>query len=185
MERVRERAGAQLTTQKDMATDGIGTVARAMRNTTEELRGQRHETLAEYVERAADQLDRLSSGLKNKDVGDLFREAQQLARRQPVFFVGSAFAIGLLAARFLKSSAPRRAHQHAWQRTQPAATGSSPYQSQHQLHTSTYENAAVDVPSSPPFPARSAAPTQRTEDDLPSGTGRRRQAGRGSATERR
>jgi hypothetical protein len=28
--RVRERAGAQLATQKDMATDGIGTIARGM-----------------------------------------------------------------------------------------------------------------------------------------------------------
>jgi len=116
VERVRERAGAQLTTQKDRATDGIGTIARAVRRTTQELREERHETLAEYVERAADQLERLSSGLKNRDVGDLFRDAQKMARRQPVMFVGSAFALGLLGARFLKSSSPEGARQPAWQR---------------------------------------------------------------------
>jgi hypothetical protein len=107
VERVRERADVQLTTQKDKATDGIGTIARAIRGTTQELREQQHETLAQYVDRAADELERLSSRLKNKDVGDLFRDAQQLARRQPVMFVLAAFAIGLLGARFLKSSAPQ------------------------------------------------------------------------------
>ena len=105
VERVRARAGGQLTMQKDKATDGLGTIARAIRGTTQELRGQQHDTLAQYVDRAADELERLSSRLKNKDVGELFRDAQSLARRQPVVFVGAAFAIGLLGARFLKSSA--------------------------------------------------------------------------------
>ena len=116
VDRVRERAGAQLATQKDMATDGIGTIARAVRRTTQELREQQHDTIADYVDRAADQLERLSSGLKNKDIGELFRDAQSLARRQPAMFVGSAFAIGLLGARFLKSSSPDRGdQQRAWQ----------------------------------------------------------------------
>jgi hypothetical protein len=34
-------------------------------------------------------------------------DAQRLARRQPALFVGGAFAVGLLGARFLKSSAQR------------------------------------------------------------------------------
>jgi hypothetical protein len=119
VERVRERADAQLRTQKDKATDGIGTIARAIRGTTQELREQQHDTLAQYVDRAADELERLSSRLKNKDVGNLFQDAQKLARRQPVVFVGAAFAIGLLGARFLKSSAP----QGSLPGTQPSREG--------------------------------------------------------------
>ena len=127
VDRVRERAGAQLATQKDMATDGISTIARAVRRTTQELREQQHDTMAGYVDRAADQLERLSSGLKNKDIGQLFRDAQSLARRQPAMFVGSAFAIGLLGARFLKSSAPGRGHQQPmWQRVGRDAGVASP-----------------------------------------------------------
>jgi hypothetical protein len=115
--RVRERAGAQLSTQKDMATEGIGTIARAVRRTTQELRDQKHDTMAEYVDRAADQLERISARLKNKDIGEMFRDAQNLARRQPVVFVGSAFALGLLGARFFKSSAPEHEQgRPAWQR---------------------------------------------------------------------
>ena len=117
VERVRERAGAQLTTQKDKATDGLGTIAQAFKRTTQELREQRHDTLAEYVERAADELERLSTGIRNRDIGAMFRDAQSMARRQPAIFVGSAFAVGLLGARFLKSSAPPRARQQpSWQR---------------------------------------------------------------------
>jgi hypothetical protein len=123
--RVRERAGAQLTNQKDMATDGIRTIAQAVRKSTQDLRDQRHETLAEYVERAADQLERLSSGLKGKDIGEMFRDAQNVARRQPGMFVGSAFALGLLGARFLKSSAPQ--HQHrSWQQRTGSNVNTSP-----------------------------------------------------------
>ena len=36
---------------------------------------------------------------------ELLSDAQQLARRRPALFVGAAFAIGVLGARFLKSSA--------------------------------------------------------------------------------
>jgi hypothetical protein len=124
--RVRERAGAQLSTQKDLATEGIGTIARAVRQTTHELREQKHDTMAEYVERAADQLERMSAQLKNKDVGEMFRDAQNLARRNPVAFVGSAFALGLLGARFFKSSAPENGeHTSSWQRAGGSGSGSS------------------------------------------------------------
>jgi hypothetical protein len=116
MDRVRERAGAQLTTQKDRATDGIGTIAQAVRRTTQTLRDDRHDTMAGYVERAADQLEHLSDRLKGRDVGELFRDAQMFARRRPMVFVGSAFVLGLLGARFLKSSAPSAGGgQPAWQ----------------------------------------------------------------------
>ena len=106
--KVRERAAAQLTTQKDRALDGLGGVAQAVRQTTQSLREQQHGTLAGYVEQAADQIERLSRNLKQKDIGELVSDAQRLARRQPALFVGSAFAIGLLGARFFKSSSPDR-----------------------------------------------------------------------------
>jgi len=105
-DRVKERASAQLNTQKDRATEGLGTMAQAIRQPAQQLRDQHHETVAGYVEQAADQIDKLSRGLKNKDVGELVNDAQRLARRRPALFVGSAFAVGLVGARFLKSSPP-------------------------------------------------------------------------------
>ena len=103
-DKVRDRAAAQLNTQKDRATDGIGSVAQVARETTQHLRERQHETVAGYVEQAADQLERFSHSLKNKDVRELVEDAQRLARRQPALFVGGAFALGLVGARFFKSS---------------------------------------------------------------------------------
>ena len=104
VDRVKEQATSQLSSQKDRATEGLGTVANAVRQTTQSLREQQHDTVAGYVEQAADQIERLSERLKNKDVTELLNDAQQLARRQPALFVGGAFALGLVGARFLKSS---------------------------------------------------------------------------------
>jgi hypothetical protein len=106
VDRVRERASAGLTTQKDRAMDGLGTVAQAVRQTTQQLRDQRQDIVARYADQAADQIERFSNALRQKDVGELIEDAQRLARRQPALFIGSAFALGLVSARFLKSSRP-------------------------------------------------------------------------------
>jgi hypothetical protein len=103
--RIRETAAAQLNSQKDKATEGLGTVASAVRETTQNLRTQQHDVAARYVEQAADQIERFSARLREKDVMELLSDAQQLARRRPALFVGAAFAAGLIGARFLKSSA--------------------------------------------------------------------------------
>jgi hypothetical protein len=108
MDKVRQGATSQLSTQKNKATDGIGTVAQAVRQASQQLRTQQHETIANYIDQAANQLERFSTRLRDKDVGELMRDAQQFARRRPVVFVGSALALGLLGARFLKSSRDRR-----------------------------------------------------------------------------
>jgi hypothetical protein len=112
--KVREQATAQLSSQKDKATDGLGSVAQAVRQTTQHLRENQHETVAHYAEQAADQIERFSQGLRNKDVGELMNDAQRLARRQPALFVGGAFALGLLGARFLKSSSPENRHPYGY-----------------------------------------------------------------------
>jgi hypothetical protein len=104
---VKNRATAQLASQKDRATDQLGTIAQAVRHSSERLRADQHETVAQYVEKAAEQLDRFSHNLREKDINELLQDAQSLARRQPALFIGGSFAVGLLAARFLKSSRER------------------------------------------------------------------------------
>lgn len=108
MGRVRNSANAQLTQQKDRATDGLGSVAQAVRQSTQQLREQQHDTIAQYVEQAADQLEKLSARLKEKNVNELMDDAQRFARQRPALFIGSAFALGLIGSRFFKSSAERR-----------------------------------------------------------------------------
>jgi len=124
MGRVRSSANAQLSQQKDRATDGIGSVAQAVRQSTQQLRDQQHDTIAQYIEQAADQLERLSSRLKEKNVNELVEDAQRFARQRPALFVGSAFAIGLVGARFLKSSSERSEYgSYALSRSGGSETG--------------------------------------------------------------
>jgi len=102
--RVKESAAAQLTTQKNRGTDALGQVANAVRSSTQKLRQEQHETIAGYIDKAADQIDNWSRRLKDKDINELTSDVQRLARRQPAVFISSAFALGLLGARFFKSS---------------------------------------------------------------------------------
>ena len=104
MDRVKSTATQQLSTQKSRATDGLGSIAHAVRQTTQPLRDNQQHVIAQYVEKAAEQIERLSDQLRDKDVSELVRDAQRLARRQPAVFLGVSFAAGVLAARFLKSS---------------------------------------------------------------------------------
>jgi hypothetical protein len=107
MDKVRDGAVSQLNTQKDRATDRFGSVVQAVRQSTQQLREQQHDSIADYVDQAAGQLERFSNTLKEKNVSELLDEAQRFARRNPALFIGGAFALGLVSARFFKSSRDR------------------------------------------------------------------------------
>ena len=104
VDRVRDTAAAQLTSQKTRATDTLGSVAAAIRQSSQPLRDSNQAMLADYAGKAADQLEEFSTRLRERDLTELMDDAKRFARRQPALFVGAAFAAGVLAARFLKSS---------------------------------------------------------------------------------
>jgi hypothetical protein len=64
---------------------------------------------AQYGNSLADKVEQLSSYLDRKEVGELIHDIEYFARRNPALFIGGAFALGLLGARFLKSSSPNQA----------------------------------------------------------------------------
>ena len=103
-----QKAGEQvqsgLARGKSRAAETLGGVAQSLRLSSQHLREQNQEGTGRYVEKAAQQVERLSSYLQNKDVGEVIDEVEDFARRQPALFLGGAFALGLLGARFLKSS---------------------------------------------------------------------------------
>ena len=104
VDRVRHTAAAQLTTQKTRATEALGSVAAAIRQSSQPLRDNNQATLADYAGTAADQLEQFATRLRERDLTELMDDAKRFARRRPAIFVGAAFAAGVLAARFLKSS---------------------------------------------------------------------------------
>lgn len=100
----RERVTTQLGDQKTRLVGGLGSASEAIRSTGEHLREQEQGGVAQLVDQGANQLDNLSRYLQNRDVDELLREAESLARQRPAVVMGAAFGLGLLAARFLKSS---------------------------------------------------------------------------------
>jgi len=88
------------TTQERSSLELTG-IAEALRQKGEEL----HDSmLGPIVGRAADQVDRASAYIKDANLTDVVRSTERFARREPLLFVGGAFTLGLLCARFFKSS---------------------------------------------------------------------------------
>jgi len=103
-----------LDAQKAKAAEGLGSVARALRQSSDQLREQNQGAVVpEYISSAANQVERLSGYLRSTNSRDMVNGVEQFARQQPALFVGGAFMLGLLGARFLKSSAQSSSGQSA------------------------------------------------------------------------
>ena len=111
--RVQRQAASGFDAQKANLVGGLGSLAEEIRQMGENLRiseqGGVVQLAAEYGDSAADQIERLSNYLSERDMNELFGEVENFARRNATYFVGGAFLVGLLGARFLKSSSPRQA----------------------------------------------------------------------------
>jgi hypothetical protein len=131
MERARHGAFDKLDAQRERAATGLGSMVDALRESSRQLQGQ-NATMASYVDGAASQLERFSGGIRERDLQQIVRDVEGFARQRPAIFMGSAFALGLAMARFLKSSESgdaggrrsteftRRGHAPAWP-TEPVA----------------------------------------------------------------
>ncbi len=109
----KEKAFGLIDEQKNRATTGLNNVADSIRKVGENLRDSDEqnviaETTARYGESLAEQIESLSGYLEEAKLKDIARDLEGFARRQPALFVGGAFMVGILAARFLKTSAPNR-----------------------------------------------------------------------------
>jgi hypothetical protein len=93
--------------QKSQAAGRLGSVANALRQTSEQLNAQNETTFAQYAQSAAEQIENWSELLQTKNLNDLVNEVQDFARRQPELFIAGSLAAGLLLGRFLKSSGSR------------------------------------------------------------------------------
>lgn len=105
MGQTREEIGSQLLSRKDEVVDRAQTVAGVIREAGEKLGEDEGGLLTDYASQAADQVERLSSYVRSRNIGELIQDAHDFARKEPAMFLGGSFALGLFAARFLKSSA--------------------------------------------------------------------------------
>lgn len=120
----RRRASSQVRTEldsgKQRAADALHDVADSLLNGTRDVT----DGPSRYLRDASEQVRRAADWLEHSDLQDLTMRAEDFARRQPALFLGSAFTIGLVAARFFKSSnrgtsVPRRLDDRPLPANQP------------------------------------------------------------------
>ncbi|MBV9280669.1 MAG: hypothetical protein JOZ41_11345 [Chloroflexi bacterium] len=150
VDQAREQATSLAAGQKDRTADSLRGIARALRQTDQQIEGKDGGLATELTVRAAEQVECLAGYLENHDLGQIRGEAEDLARRRPALFLGGAFALGLLASRFLKSSPPDAGGR--------SVTGQ-------RLHdTSRVHEVAHDICPAPP-PVQDDVPEMTREDD--------------------
>src|SRR6185369_15842361 len=96
--KVQEQAGTQLNRQKETAASELSQVANAVRRLRENLPQQDLGPIAravgDYGEKAANNLERLSSYIREQDPKQLLNDVQNFGRRQPALLLGGAFLLG-------------------------------------------------------------------------------------------
>lgn len=101
---VRETTYQRLGFEKDRASDTLGGVAGAIRAISQQLRDEGQGGVGSYLDSAAQAVDRWAEDLRRQDLEDTLHRLDQFARREPTLFYTLAFGLGVVTARFLKSS---------------------------------------------------------------------------------
>lgn len=105
-----QQAQTMFDRQKGQATHMLHDVSGAVRQSGQSLQ-QSQPAAAGLMNNVADRIDGAAAFLEQRNLPQLVDETERLARRNSGYFLGGAFAVGLLAARFLKSSTPRSSYR--------------------------------------------------------------------------
>ena len=189
MDQAAEQVSNQVTSRLDMGKDylveTVTGIAQALRQTGQHLREEGSQpTLAQYVDRGAERIERLGGHMRQRDASELIAEVEWFARRQPMVFAGGAFALGMLAVRFLRSSGqPQR---QTWPASSTMASGGSYSGTSPMTPPSTtphgYAGPGASTPSSVPTSVPSSTPTARPAPSAGQGAGSGLGTGTGTGT---
>jgi hypothetical protein len=110
IDQAKDQATSRADQQRQTAASGFEAVAHAFRSMGDDLRNREQGPVAEYAAELGHAIgghvERLANYLRERDVRRVVSDAEDFARRSPAVFLGTAFALGLAASRFLKSSRP-------------------------------------------------------------------------------
>jgi len=120
----REQVTASVKTQTTRGANIATVLSSTLQDAGSQLREQDEPAIATYLDQAAGQVEQIGAMLDNQDYGQLIGTVQGFARRQPVLFFAAAVAVGVVGARFLRSSASHDASPQ-YQRGPDAYAGSS------------------------------------------------------------
>ncbi len=102
-DRAGEIARSQTDEQRQRVADGVRSFAEALRRGADGLPPERRQ-YERYIDDVADRVESVSRYLDERDVSSLTHEARRFARDHTPLFLSGAFTLGVLGARFIKSS---------------------------------------------------------------------------------
>lgn len=108
LEAVKRRGQGLLDRQKSAAVDELRSVADVMRDAAGKFEERQEAGMAGYVRKAAESLDRFSSGLRERELGELFQDAERAFKRRPAVGLAAAALAGFVIGRFIKTGAKRK-----------------------------------------------------------------------------
>jgi hypothetical protein len=88
--------------RKGEAAQSVQDLAQSLRGSGRDMADKPH--VRAFFDSAADGLEQLGSSIERRSLGEFYGEAEAFARRAPVAVAVGTFVVGLLAARFIKSS---------------------------------------------------------------------------------
>lgn len=104
-DRAKSEAQGMASDAKQQAANRIGGYSSAVHQSAKSLE-QRDPNIAWATHRVADRIQGIADYIRESDLDDLKRDAEDLARRHPVAFFGSLFVAGLVVGNFLKARRP-------------------------------------------------------------------------------
>jgi len=112
-DQVKQSAMTQAGSQKDRVTGSLNGFADTLHEAGKQLESSDQSGFfAKYVQQAADRVEQVAHHLDEREINELLAEVETYARQQPAIFLGGAFVLGVLGARFLKSSGQRPPETH-------------------------------------------------------------------------
>lgn len=88
---------------RQQAADGLEHLSDSIRRVSLDMEGEQP-AIANVASTAAEQAERVAEYLRNTDARQLLSTLEDVARRQPLIFLGGAFALGMAASRFIKAA---------------------------------------------------------------------------------
>jgi ElaB/YqjD/DUF883 family membrane-anchored ribosome-binding protein len=101
-----DRARSTVGSRKNQAVETVSGLAQSLLLAGQNLQNQQSPA-AKLVQQAGERLDRAAQYLQTTEPDELVRRTESWARQNPALFIGGAFVVGILGARFLKSSRPQ------------------------------------------------------------------------------
>ena len=105
VDRGKEQVRTRVDDGKAKVARTLSSVASSLKESSLDMQTGDAAAIGGVVERVATQVERAADYLERSDMEEIVGGVERFARRNPALFIGAAFAVGVLGARFLKSSA--------------------------------------------------------------------------------